>query len=134
VRLPLWLRRIGIAPPMLLLAFALPAPQHDKIAGIPSLCMFHISTGLPCPGCGMTRAVVCCAHGLWAQGVRYHPLGPLVFSLMVAFTALHVVRQLRPAWRFSVPPALIHGLAYATLLGLGGIWIARLSGILPSPP
>ena len=55
-------------------------------------------------------------------------------SMQANLTALHVAHQLRPAWRFSVPPALIHGLAYATLLGLGGIWIARLSGLLPSPP
>ncbi len=37
-------------------------------------CPSVIVTGLPCPGCGMTRAVCCFLTGQFARGWTYHPL------------------------------------------------------------
>jgi hypothetical protein len=39
------------------------------------VCVFHRLTGLPCPTCGMTRAVCHAVHGHWAQSVAWHPAG-----------------------------------------------------------
>src|SRR5688500_14551450 len=83
---------------LLLLFFLLPPPRGSgvSIAGIPSLCFFHNVTGLPCPGCGITRALVCCAHGQWSAAFTFHPLGPPVFLTLVGFTLLRLWGAFRP--------------------------------------
>lgn len=44
--------------------------------GIP--CLFHLATGLYCPGCGGTRATIFLLHGHIGTSIRYHPLVPYV--------------------------------------------------------
>ncbi len=41
-------------------------------------CPFHLSTGLPCPGCGLTRGTLALVQGRWQESWRYHPFSPLV--------------------------------------------------------
>jgi len=36
-------------------------------------CPFHLLTGLDCPGCGMSRAVLCLLRGDWSASVQWHP-------------------------------------------------------------
>ncbi|MGE3270510.1 MAG: DUF2752 domain-containing protein [Chloroflexota bacterium] len=48
----------------------------------PPLCLFRLSTGMPCPGCGLTRSVVSLMHGDLSASAYYHPLG-MVFVLLV---------------------------------------------------
>src|SRR5688572_18622713 len=80
----------------LILAFLLPVPHNGTIAGLPKLCAFYLTTGLPCPGCGLTRSVVSCAHGNWSAAVYYHPLGPLVFAAFIALTAAGTLQLVYP--------------------------------------
>jgi hypothetical protein len=59
----------------------LPIPGADgRLAHLPSVCPFHIVTGLPCPGCGLTRAFVCLSHGQFVQSLHWHPIGWLVYG------------------------------------------------------
>jgi hypothetical protein len=44
------------------------------------VCVFHWLTGLPCPTCGMTRAVCHAVHGHWAQSVAWHPAGLILVT------------------------------------------------------
>ena len=37
-------------------------------------CLFHLITGLYCPGCGGTRAAVYLLHGQIWKSIQYHPL------------------------------------------------------------
>ena len=47
----------------------------------PSLCPFKVMTGLPCPGCGLTRSAVAFLHGDPATSLFFHPLGaPIVIA------------------------------------------------------
>lgn len=64
------------------LAFLLPIPADDgRILGLPSICPFNNLTGLPCPGCGLTRGFVCLAHGRFVEALHWHPLSPFIFLL-----------------------------------------------------
>lgn len=56
--------------------------------GIP--CLFHLLTGLYCPGCGGTRAVWYLLHGQILKSLQYHPL--------VLYGALIVAAELAAYW------------------------------------
>ncbi|MGC4933871.1 DUF2752 domain-containing protein [Gordonia sp. DT30] len=66
----------------------------------PILCPFRLVTGLPCPGCGLTRAWVYACHGDWAQSFAAHPFGlPMVaavLALAVAVLACRITRRPPP--------------------------------------
>jgi len=44
-----------------------------------TLCPFRFFTGLPCPGCGMTRAFCALGHGEVWRAVRFNALSPVLF-------------------------------------------------------
>lgn len=101
------------------------APGRER-----SWCVYRRATALPCPGCGLTRAVDRLAAGDLAGAVRAHPLGPV----LAAEAAL--VWLLWGAWaagrRRAPAPARIEGLALAHLAVLLAIWLGRAAtGTLP---
>jgi hypothetical protein len=59
--------------------------QSVSVAGVPlpPLCLFHLATGLDCPACGITRALVLAFHGRWLESYLMHLWG-LPLALLVA--------------------------------------------------
>src|ERR1041385_8266886 len=51
--------------------------------------IFH-TLGIPCPGCGMTRATLFLVRGEWKEALAMHAFAPvlLVTILLIAFCAL----------------------------------------------
>lgn len=50
-------------------------------------CVFRLMTGIPCPGCGMTRAWLAALRLDFAAAIAYHPLFwvvPIAFALAFA--------------------------------------------------
>lgn len=43
-----------------------------------TVCLLRRTTGIDCPGCGMTRAFSSLARGDWRAAVAFHPLAPLL--------------------------------------------------------
>jgi len=76
------------------------APEH--IEDGPVICPFRRLTGLPCPGCGLTRSWVYLAHGWWREGFAANPFG-IVLAVVVLALALAV---LRARVRRTPPPSL----------------------------
>jgi hypothetical protein len=109
----------------LALSFALPLPRDGAILGLPSLCPFHNWTGIPCPGCGMTRSFVSLAHGQIGAAFEYHPLGPLLFAgaiavvLGVFWTPRKSVSHRTRQWALALGAVMIAG---SWALRLGGVW------------
>ena len=50
-----------------------------------TVCPFRILFGLPCPGCGITRALLALIRFDFASAVRLHPLSPAFFLLLLLF-------------------------------------------------
>lgn len=46
-------------------------------------CPFKAITGIPCPGCGMTRAVLHACKGDFREAFRYHPLWIVAVPLVI---------------------------------------------------
>lgn len=65
-------------------ALADPATIEDG----PVICPFRLITGLPCPGCGLTRAWVYIVHGHWGDAVDANPFGYLALGVALAFIVI----------------------------------------------
>ena len=113
-----------LASAVVALSFALPLPANGTIAGLPSVCPFFNTTGLPCPGCGLTRSFVCLGHGHLSESFQWHPLGPLLF----AGALLYLLGTLAQ-WKWPDEKRVVLALASVLLL----FWGLRLSGVFPLP-
>jgi hypothetical protein len=110
-----------IALPAAALAVAVWDPARN---GGPPLCPFRGLTGVPCPGCGLTRAAGALLRGRVTDALHVHPLIPLaVAQLLVVWLLLTFGRdrlQRLPGW---VVPAVVS----ANVVVFCGVWIARLA-------
>jgi hypothetical protein len=103
------------------LALALLAPLAQTAAAMAPPCLFRSLTGLPCPTCGTTRAVVALSHLDLTRALALNPLATaavVVFLLggLAAGVASWLGRPLRepPRWH---PAARL-----AALLAIGANW------------
>jgi hypothetical protein len=94
------------------------------------LCPFRAVTGLPCPGCGMTRAFCSIGHGDFASAFGFNPLAPFVFAaaLLLWAHALATLLKLDPARaaleRLRPTPRATRVMLAVTLVW----WVVRLCG------
>lgn len=49
-------------------------------------CPFRALTGIPCPGCFLTRATAAALTGQWSESIELHAFGPLTAALIVAWS------------------------------------------------
>jgi hypothetical protein len=74
---------------------------HGKDATSP--CIIKNVTGIPCPSCGSTRAIVSLTKGNLADSLRWNPIG-LLLSLILAitpfWTALDLIQKKESLWQF----------------------------------
>lgn len=79
-----------------LLVFAASALFTPETLPATEVCTLHRLTGLPCPGCGMTRAFCAITHGQFARAWLFNP-----FSFVFYAAGLGVLTW--PAWRRMAP-------------------------------
>jgi len=60
------------------------------------VCTFRALTGLPCPGCGLTRGFCAVAHGRFAQATGFHPFSVPLFGLALVFLASPALVRIFP--------------------------------------
>ena len=105
---PLWVAGAGILPP----------------------CLWHTATGMPCPGCGTTRAILGLLQGRFSAALAFNPLaasGALGF-VVLGFAAplwfalggrvLVIASRPRPIWI----------VAATSLVAANWVWLA-VSGV-----
>ncbi len=91
----------------------------DHIEDGPVLCPFRALTGLPCPGCGLTRSWVYAAHGWWRESFASHAFGMLLLAAVLVLAAVVVVRRVRR----TPPPDLDRVFRHPVALGVGAAWL-----------
>lgn len=102
-----------------LLAFRVPLPGF-------SLCGMKIFTGLPCPGCGMTRSIVHLCRGDLAASLRFHPLGIVLAAALAAAVVgalLGLLRGRDPVWAFAERRATLLAAGFGA--ALVAVWLVR---------
>lgn len=104
------------------------------------LCPMASSFGVPCPGCGLTRATLALLHGDVHAALHFHPLVWLLTPLFVLFTGSGLVELFRAPerepWRAS--PIRWRGRAFNLLAALVltltlGVWVSRFVGYFGGP-
>lgn len=96
----------------------------------PVVCPFRLLTGLPCPGCGLTRSWVFALHGDIGAATTAHPFGVPLLVLVLVLAGVVVVRRVRGQHAPDLDRLVRHPLAVAVLVGWLG-WAAwRLAAAL----
>lgn len=107
-----------------------------SLAGLPAwTCPIRAATGVPCPGCGLTRATMQLLHGDVISSLQTHAFAPvLLFALVIMLVALVLPEKHRRALISLVRDMETrNGLASLLLFALIFYWGIRLMGIFPFP-
>lgn len=120
-RARLWaqLRQAGFLLPTGLTGYLWLKGLHPDLPGLS--CPLRRLTGIPCPGCFLTRATSAALIGDLPGSITLHAFGPLAAGALV-WWSITAIRQRRLVPRGL--PALPFGL---TAVGLVAYWLLRLS-------
>lgn len=108
---------------------AAPAQVLLLAAGLPGwLCPMKAATGVPCPGCGLTRATAALFRGDLPASLRTHAYAPvIVLALLLTGLALLLPKDARLAFISRVESFERRtGVTAIALVGLLVYWLARL--------
>jgi hypothetical protein len=99
------------------------------------LCLFAILLRIPCPGCGMTRALLATLRGDFHQAFALNPLALVVAPWTSAAVVRHAIAYVRTgdAWRVPATPRGEQLAASALLVLLVLLWGARFAGYFGGP-
>ncbi len=87
--------------------------------------------GMPCPGCGITRAFCYAAHGHFREAFGFHLLWPVVLAYLAFLWGYKIVENLRGEAP-KLPTYRIGGTAILVLLGFWGlrlVWFFSHGGL-----
>lgn len=93
----------------------------NMMSHLPSvaLCPFHAVTGIPCPGCGMTRSFLSIGQLRLGEALHWNPLSILLMIVMgLCFCPDQALLWLRHKW-----------ITRAALIGVMTFWIIRLTSL-----
>ncbi|MFN0088478.1 MAG: DUF2752 domain-containing protein [Blastocatellia bacterium] len=99
------------------------------LGGLPAWqCPMLATTGIPCPGCGLSRAVALFLRGEWPRAMETHAYAPvLIFTLSLLLLALVLPGELRRKLISAVEAVERRtAVSAALLIGIVIYWLARL--------
>ena len=102
----------------------------QQVEAGPVLCPFRLATGLPCPGCGLTRSWVHLMHGQVGEAMAANPFGivalGLAIVLVAAVSTAVVRRRALPAYAQLVGGRTGRRLLLAVTAGWVGFGVVRM--------
>ncbi len=115
----------------LVLAVVFVHPPHGT--GV-NVCMLRTATGVPCPGCGLTRSLSCAARGMIDDSLHYHPMGIVVLTVLAAVATVSLLpatRRARIAAAIERRAGLADTLYFAFVAAFIGHGVVRAAAHLP---
>jgi hypothetical protein len=91
-----------------------------------SICFFKLVYGVPCPGCGMTRALAALAGGDLVSAIAFHPLVPIV-PLLVFVAVFGKTGPFCSLYRSEV----FWSVCAACFMA---VWVVRMFALFPGTP
>ena len=92
-------------------------------------CPFQLIAGIPCPTCGITRAVRLALHGDLAAATRLHPLVWIAVPVVALFASVELIGYARTAtWGSSRRMRGANVMMVGTAALLFVVWVARFAG------
>ena len=88
-------------------------------------CPINLLFGVPCPGCGLTRACLCLFRGDVYGAIAMHPL---VFTLPVIFGCF-IAAFFSEKFAYSKPLIVLSAVGVALFLG---VYVYRMATVFPS--
>jgi hypothetical protein len=125
---------LGIAVAVLAVAVLLQIDAAGQVVEplfgcpLPESCMFRRATGVPCPGCGLTRSFICLMRGDVPRAWTFNPAGLLLFpvvAVQVPYRLLQL-RRIRRNQEEYHPTTLGVIVCCALCAALIGQWVVRL--------
>ena len=99
------------------------------LLGLPGWqCAFFRLTGVPCPGCGLTRACLLLTRGEVQASIRFHAFAP-VFIVFISILIVATVLPRRVTQPLILKAEIFERQTGLTIIILGGLilyWLARL--------
>jgi hypothetical protein len=99
------------------------------LAGLPGWqCPMLRATGIPCPGCGLSRGCAALVRGHWHSAISIHAFAPLLVAgvAMIALAAV-LPKRLSAPWVACIEKAeRATGLSQLFLVLLLFYWLGRL--------
>ena len=89
--------------------------------------MLHL-LGIPCPGCGLTRATVLLFQGDWHRSLAFHAFAPVFVIALMLVAVAATLPEIPREWIVTAAERLERrtGITGLLLLGLILYWLARL--------
>ena len=112
---------ITLAIPFLIACFH---PSVAQLETEQSFCPMKLLTGLPCPGCGITKSLVFAYQGHFTQSLSYHLFGipSILFCLLIiAWLSLEIITGKEYGNRILYN----NNLAYVLAFALGSYHLVR---------
>ena len=102
-----------------------------------SRCPVALFLHMPCPGCGMTRAIELLLHGDVAASLAMHPLAVPTVLVQVAFAIVTILVSLRHGspfvlWRTRMGRLAVYAAAVVFASDLL-LWLGRAAGLMHGP-
>lgn len=92
-----------------------------RITGIGIPCLFHLITGFKCPGCGVTRMLICLLQLDIGAAFRYNAVLLCMFPFLIVFFAYWLYRYIRYGKKNNTRPMAILCFVFVTILLAWGI-------------
>jgi hypothetical protein len=97
--------------------------------GLPAWsCPIRHTLGIPCPGCGLSRAIAALLHGDWRTALERHAFAPVILAALVLLVGMALLPE--PARRRGIALVArferLTGLTALLLVALVVYWLARL--------